>query len=341
MPSAASSTPSVRTSKPRGNGSSTTFCHCSRKLPPTPRSSPACFQRALLSSPMSSAQSKRRPTHSSPTRRPTSPLRSRNWRTTSATRLRAEPRHPRRRPATPAPISPTTCSRLARTSPRSSRNRPAGGSTTRSPRICRRGHPGRRLTRQRPRRSTRCSPTSSAISRTRSTSSKTSTTLLNAAVKDKIHTSGDLSRTQLADLVSDVGQIIHDALVLCDKLANTGLDAMKAALGGFDDILTTPLVTTVPLLSEILSFAKIDIDITVGQVLSMLIAFPATLISKVAFKTGVIFPGSPPAAGDLGDGDAGQVGHRAQPALGRHSDPSGRRRRIRGHGIRSHPRGRR
>jgi hypothetical protein len=61
-------------------------------------------------------------------------------------------------------------------------------------------------------------------------------------------------------------------------------------------------VTTVPLLSEILSFAHIDMDITVGQVLSMLVAFPATLISKVAFKTGVIFPGSPPAAGDLGDG---------------------------------------
>ena len=38
------------------------------------------------------------------------------------------------------------------------------------------GAPGRRLTRQRPRRSTRCSPTSSAISRTRSTSFKTSTT---------------------------------------------------------------------------------------------------------------------------------------------------------------------
>ncbi len=126
--------------------------------------------------------------------------------------------------------------------------------------------------------------------------------MLDAAVKDKIHTSGDLSRAQLSDLVGDLGQIIHDALVLCDKLADTGLDAMKAALGGFDDILTTPLVMTVPLLSQILSFAKIDIDITVGQVLSMLIAFPATLISKVAFGTGVIFPDSPPAAGELGDG---------------------------------------
>ena len=125
---------------------------------------------------------------------------------------------------------------------------------------------------------------------------------LDAAVNDKILTSGDLSRMQLSDLVGDVGQIIHDALVLCDKLADTGLDAMKAALGGFDDILTTPLVTTVPLLSQILSFAKIDMDITVGQVLSMLIAFPATLISKVAFGTGVIFPDSPAAAGDLGDG---------------------------------------
>ena len=132
-------------------------------------------------------------------------------------------------------------------------------------------------------------------------------TTLNVAVNDKI-TSGDLSRAHLADLVGDVGQIIHDALVLCDKLADTGLDAMKAALGGFDDILTTPLVTTVPLLSQILSFAKIDMDITVGQVLSMLIAFPATLISKVAFKTGVIFPGSPPAAGDLGDGEPDKWG---------------------------------
>lgn len=125
---------------------------------------------------------------------------------------------------------------------------------------------------------------------------------LDAAVTDTIHASGDLSQAHLADLVGDVGQIIHDALVLCDKLADTGLDAMKAALGGFDDILTTPLVMTVPLLSEILSFAHIDMDITVGQVLSMLIAFPATLISKVAFKTGVIFPEAPPAAGDLGDG---------------------------------------
>jgi hypothetical protein len=125
---------------------------------------------------------------------------------------------------------------------------------------------------------------------------------LDAAVTDTINTSGGLSRAHLSDLVGDVGQVVHDALVLCDKLADTGLDAMKAALGGFDDILTTPLVSTVPLLSEILSFAKIDIDITIGQVLSMLIAFPATLISKVAFGTGVIFPDSPPAAGELGDG---------------------------------------
>ena len=131
---------------------------------------------------------------------------------------------------------------------------------------------------------------------------------LNAAVKDEILTSGDLSRTQLRDLVSDVGQTIHDALVLCNMLADTALDAMKAALGGFDDILNTPLVTTVPLLSEILRFAKIDIDTTVGQVLSMLIAFPATLISKVAFKTGLIFPGSPPTAGDLGDGTPNKWG---------------------------------
>ena len=131
---------------------------------------------------------------------------------------------------------------------------------------------------------------------------------LNAAVKDEILTSGDLSRTQLRDLVSDVGQTIHDALSLCNMLADTALDAMKAALGGFDDILNTPLVTTVPLLSEILRFAKIDIDTTVGQVLSMLIAFPATLISKVAFKTGLIFPDSPPTAGDLGDGTPNKWG---------------------------------
>ena len=109
-------------------------------------------------------------------------------------------------------------------------------------------------------------------------------------------------------MVSDVGQTIHDALVLCNMLADTALDAMKAALGGFDDILNTPLVTTVPLLSEILRVAKIDIDTTVGQVLSMLIAFPATLISKVAFKTGLIFPGSPPTAGDLGDGTPNKWG---------------------------------
>ena len=131
--------------------------------------------------------------------------------------------------------------------------------------------------------------------------------LLDTAVKDKIHTSGDLSRMQLADLVSDVGQTIHDALVLCDKLADTVLDAMKAAVSAFGDILATPLVMTVPLLSEILRFAGIDIDITVGQILSLLVAFPATLISKVAFKTG-LFPDSTPAAGDLGDGTADKWG---------------------------------
>jgi len=131
--------------------------------------------------------------------------------------------------------------------------------------------------------------------------------LLNAAVNDKILTSGDLSRMQLSDLVNDVGQTIHDALVLCDKLADTGLDAMKAALAGFDDILTTPLVTTVPLLSEILRFADIDMNVTVGQILSMLVAFPATLISKVALKTG-LFPDTPPAAGDLGDDTANKWG---------------------------------
>ena len=130
---------------------------------------------------------------------------------------------------------------------------------------------------------------------------------LDAAVTDTIHASGDLSQAHLADLVGDVGQIIHDALVLCDKLADTGLDAMKAALAGFDDILTTPLVTTVPLLSEILRFADIDMNVTVGQILSMLVAFPATLISKVALKTG-LFPDTPPAAGDLGDDTANKWG---------------------------------
>ena len=109
-------------------------------------------------------------------------------------------------------------------------------------------------------------------------------------------------------MVSDVGQTIHDALSLCNMLADTALDAMKAALGGFDDILEYPTRDDRPLLSEILRFAKIDIDTTVGQVLSMLIAFPATLISKVAFKTGLIFPGSPPTAGDLGDGTPNKWG---------------------------------
>lgn len=130
---------------------------------------------------------------------------------------------------------------------------------------------------------------------------------LSTAISDKILTSDDFSRMQLADLVGDVGKAVNDALTVCDKLADAALETLIAAIGGFEDILNTPLVMTVPLLSEILKLAHIDIDITVGQVLSMLVAFPATLISKVVLKT-ALFPDSAQTAGDLGDGTVDKWG---------------------------------
>lgn len=103
---------------------------------------------------------------------------------------------------------------------------------------------------------------------------------------------------------ADVQQLGDGVLTLADAIVDTVLDLVKAVL---DNLLTVLTSYTIdfddllgPLLAAILELAKIDLKMTTGHLVSLIIAFPSSLIAQIRGLQS-LFPSQTETAEQVGD----------------------------------------
>ena len=94
--------------------------------------------------------------------------------------------------------------------------------------------------------------------------------------------SGKLNNTQVTAWFTDLDSVVHDGLLLLDALADTLLELCKTGVALVQAYFTYQynLVSSMGILGYILEEAGVDIHFSLSEILSWVIAFPATLIAK-------------------------------------------------------------
>jgi hypothetical protein len=119
----------------------------------------------------------------------------------------------------------------------------------------------------------------------------TTTTDLGTTLSDglKTFTSADgFKQANVGQLFDDFTNVAHDVLVLLDTVADTILDLIKDFLTSLDDLLTSEF--ELPVIGEILEFAGInDFTPSIGRVMSLIVAYPATLLHNLWAGEGPMF----------------------------------------------------
>ncbi len=111
------------------------------------------------------------------------------------------------------------------------------------------------------------------------------TTLMNAL---KTFTSANsLNQTNVGDLFTDFNNLADDVLVLLDKVADTVLDLIKDFLTALGDLLTSEF--PLPVIGEILELAGVDDTPSIARVMSLIVAYPATLLHNLWVGDGPMF----------------------------------------------------
>lgn len=121
---------------------------------------------------------------------------------------------------------------------------------------------------------------------------------------------GKLSSTQVTDWFTDLDTVVHDGLLLLDALADTFLDLCKTAVALIEDYFTYQynLVSSMGIIGLILEEVGVDIHFSLSEILSWVVAFPATLIARCRGYS-ALFPTS---AGDDSDADRGRKRRRGK-----------------------------
>ena len=119
----------------------------------------------------------------------------------------------------------------------------------------------------------------------------TTTTALGTMLSDglKTFTTADgFKQANVGQLFDDFTNVAHDVLVLLDQVADTILDLIKDFLTDLDDLLTSEF--ELPVIGEILDFAGIsDFTPSIGRVMSLIVAYPATLLHNLWAGEGPMF----------------------------------------------------
>ncbi len=119
----------------------------------------------------------------------------------------------------------------------------------------------------------------------------TTTTALGTALSDglKTFTTADgFKQANVGQLFDDFTNVTDDVLVLLDDVADTILDLIKDFLTDLDDLLTSEF--ELPVIGEILDFAGIsDFTPSIGRVMSLIVAYPATLLHNLWAGEGPMF----------------------------------------------------
>jgi hypothetical protein len=107
--------------------------------------------------------------------------------------------------------------------------------------------------------------------------------LILTTAKDSFGSRGQIDQTRMADWFGDLDQTVHDGLQLCDAVADTVLDLGVATLGELGAYLSYEyhLVSKSSIIGLILDAAGIDPTLALDHLLSLVVAFPATLVGRI------------------------------------------------------------
>jgi hypothetical protein len=120
----------------------------------------------------------------------------------------------------------------------------------------------------------------------------------------KISSPANFNETTFADFFSELDNTVNQGLELLDQIGDTLLDGLKDALASLDDLLNYQF-QMVPVLGDLLELAGIDTTLSVKHLISLILAYPVTLIHDLAVG-GPVFPASTSQDQglDLGSGEA-------------------------------------
>jgi hypothetical protein len=122
------------------------------------------------------------------------------------------------------------------------------------------------------------------------TTASTTATDLGTTLTDafKIFTSADgFKQSNVGDLFDDFNNLAHDVLVLLDEVADTVLDLIKDFLTALGDLLTSEF--PLPVIGEILELAGVENTPSIARVMSLIVAYPATLLHNLWVGDGPMF----------------------------------------------------
>jgi hypothetical protein len=129
-------------------------------------------------------------------------------------------------------------------------------------------------------------------------------TLVLQALQDSCKSPQDLNNTDIGTLFDDLDNVVEDLLKLADKLVDLLLDLLADGVDAVESMLD--LEFTSPFVVKLLELAGISgAKLTTSYILSMIAAFPATLITEILGQP--LFPSTAPTSA----GQAPAAAHRA------------------------------
>lgn len=122
------------------------------------------------------------------------------------------------------------------------------------------------------------------------------------ALKD-LTTRGAMSQTEVTQWFSDINAVVQRGLQMCDALADTVFDLVKAVLGILSDYLSYQwsLVSINPILKFILDELGHDPTISLNRLVSLVTAFPLTIVREAKGLAPVFSTDQATASADTGD----------------------------------------
>ncbi len=123
-----------------------------------------------------------------------------------------------------------------------------------------------------------------------------------AAIEPALTSSGQFTQASMGQFFADLDGTVHNALQLCDEIAITLLDALKAAVTALGDLFAYEFQA--PVISDLLDLAGIDTSARIDHLVALIIAYPATLINQI-IGGGPLFPADDAIAGKLPDTELG------------------------------------
>jgi hypothetical protein len=123
--------------------------------------------------------------------------------------------------------------------------------------------------------------------------------LLWDGVEPFLKDAGTLNATSMGDFFAALETTVDDGLTLVQQLLQTVLDSIEYAVSALQALIDYEY-QAVPVVGELLDMAGVDTTLSIEHLLSLVVAYPTTLINQI-LNDGALFPpdNTPPAVGQL------------------------------------------